>query len=141
MPTTLMVAAVILRDNENRLLTVRKHGAAMFMLPGGKVEPGETTSAAAARELAEELGIKVSVDALRLLGHWLGAAANEENTFVDSTAYSSNSRETPAVAAEIAEFSWLDMATAPGRHDLAPLLLQYVIPALINPGWTAETSR
>jgi 8-oxo-dGTP diphosphatase len=36
-------------------------------LPGGKVGPGETDAAALARELAEELGIEVSVG--QRLGH------------------------------------------------------------------------
>lgn len=35
--------------------------AGLWELPGGKVEPGETAQAAAERELAEELGIRVEV--------------------------------------------------------------------------------
>lgn len=35
--------------------------AGLWELPGGKVGPGETDAAALARELAEELGIEVSV--------------------------------------------------------------------------------
>ncbi|UKD50874.1 NUDIX domain-containing protein (plasmid) [Amycolatopsis sp. FU40] len=39
-------------------------------LPGGRVERGESSRAAAARELAEETGIVVPADALQFLGTW-----------------------------------------------------------------------
>ncbi|MDQ4110455.1 MAG: NUDIX domain-containing protein, partial [Actinomycetota bacterium] len=39
------------------MLTVRKNGTTKFMLPGGKLEPGESAAEAAVREVAEELGV------------------------------------------------------------------------------------
>ncbi|MFF5131055.1 NUDIX domain-containing protein [Streptomyces syringium] len=41
-----------------------------WALPGGHVDPGETSRDAAARELEEETGVQVTVDSLRQIGVW-----------------------------------------------------------------------
>jgi ADP-ribose pyrophosphatase YjhB (NUDIX family) len=61
-PTTLIVSAVVRR--EGRLLLVQQQGprddAPSWMLPGGRVEDGETLVAALGRELAEETGLALT---------------------------------------------------------------------------------
>ena len=58
-----VVGAAIVRDG--RVLTGRRRTpadlAGRWEFPGGKVEPGESESAAVARECREELGISVAV--------------------------------------------------------------------------------
>jgi len=57
-----VVAAVIVRGNE--ILACRraphKVSAGLWEFPGGKVEPGETSPQALAREIFEELGLAIS---------------------------------------------------------------------------------
>jgi 8-oxo-dGTP diphosphatase len=66
-PTLTVVAAAMTDKSGRVLLQKRAPGRAMAGLwefPGGKVEDGEVPEAALARELEEELGIRVDADAL-----------------------------------------------------------------------------
>ncbi len=63
-----LVAAVALVDLDGRLLIARrpegKPMAGLWEFPGGKVDDGESPETALIRELAEELGIDVTVSCL-----------------------------------------------------------------------------
>lgn len=62
-PLPVLVVAVALMGQDGRVLMQRRapdkaHGG-LWEFPGGKVEPGETPEQAAAREIAEELGVAI----------------------------------------------------------------------------------
>jgi len=63
-----LVAAVALVDADGRVLLAQRPAgklmAGLWEFPGGKVDTGETPEAALIRELAEELGIDVTVSCL-----------------------------------------------------------------------------
>ncbi|MGO4236366.1 NUDIX hydrolase [Pseudarthrobacter sp. YAF2] len=133
MKDRIVVSAVCVFDDAGRLLTVRKRGTAMFMHPGGKPEPGETAVQAAARELAEEVGIILRPQELELMGVWVADAANEAATDIEATVFLAPGTWQANPAAEIAEIRWLDYAGmdgAPLPGDLAPLLTDHILPVL-----------
>lgn len=128
----LFVVSMTLLDPAGSLLVVRKRGTRTFMLPGGKVEPGESHVEAVVREVAEEVGVAVEPDAVRLLGTWSAAAANEPGLTISSDVFAAPWRGRAAASGEIEEIRWLDLAEPAtwGRQPLAPLLTEHVLPAL-----------
>lgn len=65
-PTTKGVLVGVWLDQQ--VLVIKNSYYQKYSLPGGYVKPGERVRSAAARELAEEVGIAVSVDRLRRVG-------------------------------------------------------------------------
>ena len=61
-----MVPAVsaIVPDSDGRILLIRRTDNNYWSIPGGGVEPGESVSQAAAREVMEETGIRCEVTGL-----------------------------------------------------------------------------
>ncbi len=62
-PETLHVAVAAIVDDAQRVLLARRpdhvHQGGLWEFPGGKCEPGESVQAALAREIYEELGIRI----------------------------------------------------------------------------------
>ncbi|MFF1253624.1 NUDIX domain-containing protein [Pseudarthrobacter sp. NPDC058329] len=129
MKDRIVVSAVCVFDNVGRLLTVRKRGTSMFMHPGGKPEAGESAVQAAARELAEEVGIVLDPRRLQLMGVWIADAANEAATDIEATVFLAPGTWDAHPSAEIAEIRWLELdGELPA--DLAPLLTDHILPEL-----------
>ncbi|MCI0381521.1 MAG: NUDIX hydrolase [Chlamydiae bacterium] len=79
------VAAVIPFINEDKALILQRlpsHPQAnMWVIPGGKILPGETPSHAAVRELREETGIEIDLKSLIYLGKFYVRYPNGDFTF------------------------------------------------------------
>jgi 8-oxo-dGTP pyrophosphatase MutT (NUDIX family) len=119
-------AVALLRDGA--VLLVRKRGTQRFMLPGGKFDGGETPLQCAIREVREELGLELHVQALTSLGHFSAPAANEPGHFVEADIFMSDLADEPLPLAEIEELRWQAM-NGDETFDLAPLLA-CVLPVL-----------
>jgi 8-oxo-dGTP pyrophosphatase MutT (NUDIX family) len=55
---------VLVFDAEDRVLLVKHHNNEVWVAPGGAIEPDETPEAAAQREMKEETGYEVEIDAI-----------------------------------------------------------------------------
>ncbi len=56
--------AVIVVDNQGRLLLEKRTDSGLWGLPGGRIEPGESLIEAAVREVREETGLQVEISGL-----------------------------------------------------------------------------
>lgn len=65
-PATVVVALAfaVVRDLGGRVLLARRLDTGNWELPGGAIEPGETATAAAGREVLEETGVAITVSGL-----------------------------------------------------------------------------
>ncbi|HET8776659.1 MAG TPA: NUDIX hydrolase [Candidatus Limnocylindria bacterium] len=96
-------AHVLVRDADARVLVVRTtYLGPGWMLPGGRVEHGETPHDAAARETQEETGLEVEVDRLLLVD----ARKGRDVSFVFAGRVLGGEME-PQLG-EISEVAWLD---------------------------------
>jgi 8-oxo-dGTP diphosphatase len=117
------VTAAIWIEAGRVLIARRRPGvsqAGLWEFPGGKVRPGETPEACLAREIEEELGVKVNVE---------GFFAESVHAYAERTirlrAYRVRSAGGRPVALDHAELRWVSPREL-GRYAFCPADLPFV---------------
>lgn len=121
---TITVAAAVILNEQNQLLLVRKQNTQAFMQVGGKLELNEAPEIAIQREILEEIACESKIK--QFIGRFETAAANEPDHLLVSYVYEVKLKQTPRIAAEIAEMKWIDLEDQVTL--LAPLTQHVVIP-------------
>ncbi|MFD9784672.1 NUDIX domain-containing protein [[Kitasatospora] papulosa] len=94
--------------------------AGQWALPGGHVDPGETSRAAAARELAEEAGVYAAPEELTQVGTWDAPGRDPRGRYVTVAYQLTVISGTPAEAGDDAvNVRWWPLA------DLPPLAFDH----------------
>jgi 8-oxo-dGTP diphosphatase len=124
-----VVAATWICVRDRALLVVRSAGNAAFYVPGGKPEPGETLAEAAAREVVEETGISLPVDALRPFSEIVAPAYGRPGTDVRLVSFTADSDAEPKPCAEIEEIAWCTSADADRCAPAIRLLIAQLVTA------------
>ncbi|PKH28596.1 DNA mismatch repair protein MutT [Pseudomonas sp. 43NM1] len=126
-PRIIRIAAALLIDPNGRTLLVRKRGTVAFMQPGGKIEAHEQPVNALARELEEELGLRIDPAQAAYLGQFSAPAVNEPGFIVEAELFLLTIDANVSPAAEIEEVQWID-PISDGDLPLAPLTRDVILP-------------
>lgn len=119
-------ALLLIRDN--RILLCRKRsGTPLLILPGGKIEPGESETGCLLREIREELGVGATI--LGKLGTFEDIAAGETARKVRIELYTGTVADEPEAQNEIAELVWFGPEDDPAR--LSPVIRRQILPNLM----------
>lgn len=117
-----LVAWVVLQRDDGHVLLARRadvpHAAGSWGLPGGHVEDDETLSTGAARELREEVGVRVDPRALEPLGVTRYVDGDARGCDFYFLAHRWNGE--PAPLAECDAVEWFDPSSLPS--DALPWL-------------------
>ena len=123
---SIRIAAGLIVNGAGRVLLVRKRGTQTFMQAGGKIEPHESPAQALARELEEELGIRIAPDEPEYLGEFTAQAANKTQHIVNAACFYIRTDFDVSPTSEIEEAVWVtpDDDSLP----LAPLTRDHLLP-------------
>jgi 8-oxo-dGTP diphosphatase len=124
--------AGLLHFKDGRVLLCRKkRDTSLLILPGGKVESGETAEECLRRECHEELG-DVEVLNLSHLGDYESPAAGQEGKIVKIALFAGDLKGNAAAHSEIQELVWFGPRDDP--QQLAPSLRNVIFPDLHRRG-------
>jgi 8-oxo-dGTP diphosphatase len=108
----------------NRLLLVKKKGLAELIMPGGKIEPGETAEQCLRREIKEELDAEVGE--LSYLGKFEDNASGRDDV-VSIALYSGRIIGAIIASNEIESYVWYGKGS---NEKLSPIVKNKILPFL-----------
>lgn len=104
---------------DGRILSTRSRGKAVYYLPGGKREPGESDVDTLVREIDEELAVSIDRTTAVHEGTFTAQAhGHQAGVEVRMTCYSAGYEGVPAASSEIEEIRWLTYAD---RDKVSPV--------------------
>ena len=127
------IGVLILRG-DRILLCRKKRDTSRLILPGGRIEVGESDLGCLAREIREELGA-ISLEKIEYLGTYEDRAALDDPSVTKSlriALYRGELSGEPTPSSEIRELVWFGPAS--DWSALTPILVNRILPDLLARG-------
>ena len=120
------IAGLIIKDG--KILLVRKYDEEQFIIPGGKILPGEIPRETLARELKEELNLEL-ID-MRSWSQNFTVHFKIKDKLIIMDSYLVQVKGEPKASSEINEFKWLDSSYKKQGIKIASIDEDYIFPEL-----------
>jgi len=122
-------AGIIIRNR--RLLVERSKGKDVFVSPGGKIEPGETSRRGLIRELKEEFQLNIQDADIQEFGTFYAEAAGSHNAGkrLQMDAYMVDTADEITPDNEVEEIRWIS-SDIPADIEVGSIFVHDVIPLL-----------
>lgn len=104
-----VISGILIRDK--KILVVRSVNEDTFIVPGGRVEEGESATQTLIREIQEECGLTVGSDDLERMDAFLFPAFDTNKTISSEVFLVKNWQGEPHPGDDIEELKWVDSTT------------------------------
>lgn len=118
--------------NDGKIMVVRDNkNEKVFILPGGKIEEGESDVECLEREVQEELSVNIKPGSAKFLHAFLGPAHGKDGVLLDIRLYQAEFIGEPKPTQEIVEIDYFDSSTDQkkiseiGRTQILPWLKKH----------------
>jgi len=108
------VGLLVLNSDQTNFLVCMKAKSAkdyFYLLPGGKIEKGESDTECLLREIKEELSCAIDLSSLKFIGEYNDVAAGHPDRDVSIKLYVGNLIGSPTPSMEIKEIHWIGKAS------------------------------
>ena len=126
------VGLLVIKDNKF-LMCRKNHFTSRLILPGGRVEEGESLMECLQREVREELGENVFVKGVEKIGVYSDFAHSDDPLVIKTLELELFKGELlgePKPCSEIVEIKWVGKDTDPS--ELTPILVKKILPDLLK---------
>lgn len=109
---------------------VKKYDEPHFIMPGGRIQEGETKEQTLRRELREELDVELK--SMKFFKTWEAKHFKDKNKIVKMETYFAEIKGKPKAASEINEIGWIDSSYKNKGVKVASINEDFLIPELKN---------